>query len=91
MNITKNQITVLRTMQAAQCQKPTVLGQLWGIKYELAVLLGLAAASFLIAPHEWERGLAVGMAMTGIASYLGMATRRARLAKALAEIGENGV
>ena len=91
MNLTEYQIAVLRTLQAGPCQKPTVLGQLWGMKYELAGFLCLAAIAFLIAPYEFQRGVAVGMASVGIATYLGSATRRARFAKTLAEIGKDGV
>ena len=91
MNITKNQINVLRTLQADQCQKPTILGQLWGIKYNLAILLCLAAAAFLIAQNEFQHGVAVGITIAAMAACFGSAIRRARIAKALAEIGEDGV
>jgi len=79
MNLTKHQLTVLRTLQKNRQREPTVLSQLWSTKVELVtILLGFSVA-YWIAPYDWMRWLVVGFAFGCVWAIFGLAPLISRI------------
>ena len=78
MNSTEEQISALQTLQAGRCQKITLLGQLWAMKFYIFICFSTVIILFFNTHRDFYRGMAIGMGLIMAACFLGTAQNRAR-------------
>lgn len=86
MNLTKQQLTFLRTLQKNRLREPTLLSLIWSAKFELVIILLAIPVGYWIAPYDWMRWFIVGFAAGGVWGVYALALARARFWPVMSQI-----
>ena len=76
--MTEEQIAARQPLQSGRCQKITVLGQLWSMKFYVFCCFSTVIILFFDTNRDFYRGIAIGMGLTITACILRTAHNRAR-------------
>ena len=74
----EEQVVALQSLQYGRCQKTTLLGQLWDMKFYIFACSSMTIVLFFHTHRDFYRGMAIGMGLMVAACFLGTAQRRAR-------------
>jgi len=86
MDLTKQQLTFLRTFRKNRLREPTVLNLMWSSKFELLIVLLAMPVGYWIAPHEWMRWLIVGFGAGAVWGICALAIARTRMWPVMSQI-----